>query len=74
MRSMLSAELEPAHSLEEAKAMLEQRPYGLVLFEHETGEARAVHLLADLLHIDVFNPYIVLTEHGDEHAFALMPV
>jgi len=40
MRSMLSAELEHAHSLEKAKAMLQQRPCGLVQFEHETGDAR----------------------------------
>ena len=70
MRSMLSAELEHAHSLEEAKAMLQERPYGLVLFEDETGDARAVHLLADLLHIGVFISYIVLTEHADEHTVA----
>jgi two-component system, cell cycle sensor histidine kinase and response regulator CckA len=70
MRSMLSAELEHAHSLEEAKEMLQERPYGLVLFEHETGDARAVHLLADLLHIGVSIPYIVLTEHADEHTVA----
>jgi two-component system cell cycle sensor histidine kinase/response regulator CckA len=70
MRSMLSAELEHAHSIEEAKEMLQERPYGLVLFEHETGDARAVHLLADLLHIGVSIPYIVLTEHADEHTVA----
>ncbi len=70
MRSMLSAELEHAHSLKEANAMLQERPYGLVLFEHETGDARAVHLLADLLHIGVSIPYIVLTEHADEHTVA----
>lgn len=51
MRTMLSAELEHAHSLEEANAMLRERPYGLVLFEHETGDARAAHLLADTLFI-----------------------
>jgi response regulator RpfG family c-di-GMP phosphodiesterase len=70
MRSMLSAELEHAHSLEEAKEMLQERPYGLVLFEHETGDARAVHLLAYLLHVGVSIPYIVLTEHPDEHTIA----
>jgi PAS domain S-box-containing protein len=70
MRTMLSAELEHAHSLEEANAMLRERPYGLVLFEHETGDARAAHLLADLLHIGVSIPYIVLTEHADEHTVA----
>jgi len=70
MRSMLSAELEHAHSLDEAEAMLQERPYGLVLFEHETGNARAVHLLADFLHLGVSIPYIVLTEHADEHTLA----
>jgi len=72
MRSMLSAELEHAHSLDEAKAMLQERPYGLVLFEHETGGARAVHLLADFLHTGVSVPYVVLTEHADEHTVAEM--
>src|SRR5208283_324108 len=70
MRCMLSAELEHAHSLEEAKAMLQQRAYGLVLFEYETGDARAVHLLADFLHTGVSIPYIVLTEHADENTVA----
>jgi hypothetical protein len=40
MRSALSAELEPAHSLEEAKSMLQEGPYGVILFEHETGTRR----------------------------------
>ena len=70
MRIMLSAELEHAHSLEEAKAMLQERPFALVLFEHETGDARAVHLLTDFLHTGVSIPYIVLTEHADEHTVA----
>lgn len=36
-RSLLVAELEHARSLEEARILLQQKPYGLVLFEHEAG-------------------------------------
>ena len=70
MRSTLPAELEHANSLDDAKAMLQERPYGLVLFEHETGDARAVQLLADFLHAGISIPYIVLTEHADEQTVA----
>ena len=37
--SVLAAKLDHARSLEEARAMLQQKSYGLVLFEHETGDA-----------------------------------
>jgi hypothetical protein len=43
-RSMFAADPDHAHSLEETKAMLQLKSYGLVLFEHETGDAEAVHL------------------------------
>jgi PAS domain-containing protein len=65
-RSMVSAELDHAHSLEEAKAMLQQKPYGLVLFEHDTGDAEAVHFVAEFLHAGVSVPFILLTEEADE--------
>ena len=69
-RSTLAADLEHAHSLEEAKAMLQQKSYGLVLFEHETGDAEAVHFVAEFLHAGVSVPFIVLTEEADEKAVA----
>jgi len=65
-RSMVSAELDHAHSLEEAKAMLQQKPYGLVLFEHDTGDAEAVHFVAEFLHAGVSVPFILLTQDADE--------
>lgn len=69
-RSTLAADLEHAHSLEEAKAMLQQKSYGLVLFEHETGDVEAVHFVAEFLHAGVSVPFIVLTEEADEKAVA----
>ncbi|HYA47962.1 MAG TPA: PAS domain S-box protein, partial [archaeon] len=69
-RSALAAELDHAHSLEEAKAMLQQKAYGLVLFEHETGDAEAVHLLTAFLHARASIPFIVLTEDADEKTIA----
>jgi hypothetical protein len=48
--STLTAELEHAHSLDEAKAMMQQQPYGLLRFEHATGGAEAVHSVAEFLH------------------------
>jgi DNA-binding NtrC family response regulator len=69
-RSTLAADLEHAHSLEEAKQMLQQKGYGLVLFEHETGNAEAVHFIAEFLHAGVSVPFIVLTEGADEKAVA----
>ena len=70
MRTILSAELDHAHSIEEAKAMLEASPYGLVLFEHETGDAAAVNLLTQFLHSGASVPFIVLTEDADERKIA----
>ena len=69
-RSLLSADLDHAHSLEEARVMLQQKGYGLVLFEHETGNADAVHFVSEFLHAGVSVPFIVLTEHADETTVA----
>ena len=69
-RSSLGADLDHAHSLDEAKVMLQQQPYGLVLFEHETGDAEAVHLLAEFLHAGVSVPFILLTENANEETVA----
>ena len=69
-RNVLAADLDHAHSLEEAKAMLQQKSYGLVLFEHETGDAEAVHFVAEFLHAGVSIPFILLTEDADEKTVA----
>ena len=69
-RSTFAAELDHAHSLDEAAVMLRQKAYGLVLFEHETGDAEAVHVLAELLHDGVSVPFILLTEDADEKTVA----
>lgn len=69
-RSLLVAELEHARSLDEARLLLQQRPYGLVLFEHEAGDAESVHLAAEFLHAGVSIPFILLTEDADEKTVA----
>jgi len=69
-RNALPAELDQASSLEEAKVMLQQGNYGLVLFEHETGDAAATKLLSEFLQGRGAMPFILLTEHADEKAVA----
>ena len=69
-RSILAADLDHAQSLEEAKAMLGLKSYGLVVFEHETGNAEVVHLMAEFLHAGVTVPFILLTENADEKTVA----
>lgn len=69
-RSTLSTELEQARSLEEARQLLQQKPYGLVLFEHETGDAESVQLVAEFLHAGVSIPFILLTEDANEQTVA----
>lgn len=64
------AGLDHAHTLDEAKILLEASDYGLVLFEHETSDAAATKLLAELLHSKGATPFILLTEHADENAVA----
>jgi len=69
-RRALAAELDHASSLQEAKTMLERGDYGLVLFDHDTGDAGAVQLLSEFLHTGVNVPFVLLTEHADEKALA----
>jgi len=69
-RGTLAAELEHVHTLEEAKIMLRQQPFGLVLFEHDTGNAEAVRLLSEFLRAGITLPFILLTEDADEKAVA----
>jgi PAS domain S-box-containing protein len=69
-KGAMRAELDHAASLDEAKTMLRQRDYGMVLFEHETGDAAATKLLSDFLQTKGAIPFILLTEHADEKAVA----
>ena len=65
-RSLIAVELEHARSLDEARELLQRRTYGLVLFEHDAGDAEAVRLVTDLLHDGRPVPFILLTEDADE--------
>lgn len=69
-RSLIAADLEHARSLEEARELLRRRPYGLVLFEHDAGDAEAVRLVTDFLHAGRAVPFILLTEDADEKTVA----
>ncbi len=50
--------------------MLEHGNFGLVLFEHETGDAAATQLLSEFMQTRGAVPFILLTEHADEKAVA----
>jgi len=69
-RSLLAADLEHARSLEEAKGMMRERAYGLLLFQHDTEDVEAVRLVAEFLHSGRSIPFILLTEDADEKAVA----
>ena len=69
-RSILPTELEQVRSLEEARILPQQKPYVLVLFEHETGDAESVQLVAEFLHAGASIPFILLTEDADEKTVA----
>jgi two-component system, cell cycle sensor histidine kinase and response regulator CckA len=71
MRSRFLAELDHVGSLEEARALLQRTPYGLILFEHGTG-AEAVPILNEFLHAGLTIPFIILTEDADERTVAEM--
>ena len=69
-RPSLATELEQARSLEDARVLLQQKPYGLVLFEYETGDAESIQLVAEFLHAGVSIPFLLLTEDADEKTVA----
>lgn len=69
-RHTLAADLDHAHTLEEAKAMLQQKAYSLLLFQHDTDNSEAVQLLSQIQHTRVTIPFILLTEHADERTVA----
>jgi PAS domain S-box-containing protein len=68
--SVFKAELDHAHSLLEAKPMLQRQAYGLVLFDYETGDAGAVRLLSEFMQAGASVPFMLLTEHADENTVA----
>ncbi|MGH9496391.1 MAG: ATP-binding protein, partial [Candidatus Sulfotelmatobacter sp.] len=59
-----------ARTIDEAKAMMSKRPYGLVLFEHGAGDAEAVGLISEFLRAGVSVPFILLTADADEKTVA----
>lgn len=69
-RRALPADLDQAGSLPEARTMLERGNYGLILFDHNTGDSAAVQLLSEFLRTGVNVPFVLLTEHADEKAVA----
>ena len=69
-RSTLPAELHHVRSIEEAKGALQRKAYGLILFEHQTGDADAVHLVSELRESRVSVPFVLLTEDADESTIA----
>src|ERR1700758_472984 len=64
------ADLDHAPSLPDARAMLRQKSYNLVLFEYETADAVALDLLSEFLHCGLSVPFILLAEDADEATIA----
>ena len=56
--------------MKKAREALHQRPYGLVLFEHDAGDDEPVGLVTDLFHAGRPVPFILLTEDADEKTIA----
>jgi two-component system, cell cycle sensor histidine kinase and response regulator CckA len=69
-RGIELAGLDHAHSIDDAELMLQQKAYGLVLFEHDAGAAKAVRLISDLMRAGVSVPFILLTDDADESSIA----
>ncbi len=69
-RSTLPAELDHVHSIAEARILLQQQSYGLVLLENAMGAPYGIRLLEDLFESGTALPFILLTEHADEKTVA----
>jgi PAS domain S-box-containing protein len=65
-RRVLDVDLEHARSIDEAKGFLQQKPFSLVLFEYEAGDAESIRLMAEFRHAGVSLPFILLTEDANE--------
>jgi len=68
--SGFAAELDHVHTLGEAREVLQQKSYGLVLFEHETGNANAIRMVSEFHHAGTSIPFILLNEDADESSVA----
>jgi two-component system cell cycle sensor histidine kinase/response regulator CckA len=69
-RNAFTADLDHAHSVDEAKVMLLQKEYGLILFDFDTADTKAVHLLSESRKGGSSIPFVLLTEHADEKTIA----
>ena len=69
-RSLVSADLDHARNLAEAKARMQENAYGLVLFDHVTGDEGAIRVVSDFLQHDKSVPFVVLSEEADERVVA----
>jgi two-component system, cell cycle sensor histidine kinase and response regulator CckA len=69
-RNCFTADLDHAHSIDEARVMLRRKDYGLILFDYDTADVKAVHLLSEALQGGVSIPFVLLTEHADEKTVA----
>ncbi len=69
-RTSLCAHLDHARSVKEAKEMLRHSDYGLVMLQHETGDAATTNLLSEFVHSRGAVPFVILTENADENAVA----
>jgi PAS domain S-box-containing protein len=69
-RNSFNAELDHVNSLDEARAMLQNGAFGLVIFEYQTGDAAAVRLLSELSSTGISVPFVLLTENADESTIA----
>jgi PAS domain S-box-containing protein len=65
-----AVELDHAHSLDDARLLLQQRTYGLVLFEPDAGDTQEARAASEFLHTGVPVPFILLTEDADEQTVA----
>jgi two-component system cell cycle sensor histidine kinase/response regulator CckA len=68
--SPFKAELDHAASLSDAKAMLREKAYDLVLFEYETADAAAIELLGEFQNAGLSVPFILLAQDADEASIA----
>ena len=69
-RRVFDVSLEHAHSVDEAKVFLKQKPFSLILFEYEAGDAESIRLMAEFLQAGVSIPFILLAEDANEATVA----
>ena len=69
-RNSLAADLDHAHTIEEARLLLQKTSYDLVLLENEKADSQKIHLLEELFERGTPLPFIMLTERADENTIA----